>query len=132
VSGRWRPVVAASRRTLVAHCAPGLPPVRASATALGHVLDVLVDNALRHGGGTITVEATSTSAGVVVTVADEGPGVSDPEGLFQRRPGGIGNGIGLALGRTLAAAEGGHLRLRSARPAIFELSFPADGREKSS
>ncbi len=98
VSARWRPAVTASRRTLVARCAPGLPPVRASATALGHVLDVLVDNALHHGGGTITVE------------------------------GGTGNGIGLALGRTLAAAEGGHLRLRSARPAVFELSFPADGR----
>lgn len=128
VSARWRPAVTASKRTLVARCAPGLPPVRASAIALGHVLDVLVDNALRHGGGTITVEAASTSAGVVVTVADEGSGVSDPERLFQRRPGGTGNGIGLALGRTLAAAEGGHLRLRSARPAIFELSLPADGR----
>jgi signal transduction histidine kinase len=126
LSVRWRPAVLASGRTLVARSAPGLPTVRASATAIGHVLDVLVDNALRHGGGTITVDAASTSAGVVVTVTDEGPGVADPERLFQRRPGGSGNGIGLALGRTLAAAEGGHLRLRTARPAIFELTLAAN------
>src|SRR5207244_1697368 len=115
--------VASSGRRLAVRCPDPLPEVRVSAAAVGHVLDVLIDNALAHGAGTIAVEATAAGAGVTVTVSDEGPGIADPGILFERRPT-KGGGIGLALGRTLAAAEGGQLRLRSSRPTTFELTLP--------
>jgi signal transduction histidine kinase len=120
---RWRPSLRAAGRRLVTGCTGPLPPVRASATAIDHVLDVLVDNALHHGAGTITVQAGGTGAGVVITVTDEGEGVAEPAEVFQRRARPGGRGIGLALGRTLAAAEGAELRMRSARPAVFELTL---------
>ena len=40
-----------------------LPEVRASDRALRQILDVLVDNAIHHGGGTITVQARAGAAG---------------------------------------------------------------------
>lgn len=120
---RWRPTLHAAGRRLVTGMTGPLPAVRASATAIDHILDVLVDNAFQHGAGTISVQAAATADGVVVTVADEGPGVAEPAEIFKRRARPGGQGIGLALGRTLAAAEGADLRLRSARPSIFELTL---------
>ena len=49
-----------------------LPPVRASATALSQILDVLIDNALTHGTGTICVTARRIRGGAAIDVADEG------------------------------------------------------------
>ena len=108
--------------------ATALPPAAFPEAALRQILDVLVDNALVHGSGTVTVRARSGGTGVSVVVDDEGllPD-GDPEAMFRRRsPAARGTGIGLALARSLAEAEGARLlagRVRGRHPL-----HPRDGR----
>jgi signal transduction histidine kinase len=113
---RWHgPLAAVGRplRTVVRteHVEAGAQPAVAR-----EVLDVLLDNAHRHGAGAVTVSVRELDGWVVVDVADEGPGFSgDPEEAFARRSG-TSHGIGLALARSLAHAEGGQLRATDGGP----------------
>jgi signal transduction histidine kinase len=75
---------------------------------------VLVDNAARHGDGTVHVEARPIDRSLAIDVSDEGPGVPEPASAFTRRSG-DGSGIGLALARSLAEADGGRLDLVGTR-----------------
>lgn len=124
----WHGPLAAAGRPLRVSAAPTLPGTPASAAAARQILDALLDNAERHGAGTVTVTAREVDTAVAVDVADEGPGVRTPAGdLFRRRaPGAAGHGIGLALARALAEAEGGRLVLTRAGPGpVFTLLLPA-------
>ncbi|QAY68933.1 ATP-binding protein [Xylanimonas protaetiae] len=100
--------------------------VLATPGALAQVLATLLENSLRHGGGTTTVRSrpSGTTGAVRVEVADEGPGVPDDIAgkVFERgMTSGAGTGLGLALARDLAAADGGRLELAQRRPAVFAL-----------
>lgn len=101
--------------------------VRARREHLAGVLSCLLDNALEHGSGDIIVAAREIHGQVRVSITDEGPGVpAEVAGhLFDRRVSGShGTGIGLALARSLAAAEGGELTLASTQPTQFVLTLP--------
>lgn len=134
VHEHWQPVFADAGRTLRVSAPPDLPMAHGSTTAIRHVVEVLVDNALVHGAGVTTVSAHAVAEGVVVEVSDEGPGLADPDRAFAPRtavsdPGAGGrgstHGIGLALARSLAEAEGGRLVLRHASPhPVFDLLLP--------
>jgi signal transduction histidine kinase len=96
----------------------------ASRGTVGQVLDVLLDNALRHGAGTVTVTVRPDDRFATLTVGDEGPGIAadDAERIFQRGATSAGStGIGLHLARTLARADRGSLRLTEPAPPCFEL-----------
>jgi signal transduction histidine kinase len=98
-------------------------PLVACATpgAVRQILEVLLDNAHRHGAGEVTVCARAVDGWVAIDVGDEGPGLGDdPERAFVRRsPDAGGHGIGLALARSLAQAEGGRLTARvGVRPVL--------------
>ncbi|MDX6719498.1 MAG: hypothetical protein QOJ63_1752 [Solirubrobacteraceae bacterium] len=128
----WHGRLAADGRPL--RIGPRDEPVLASASpgAVRQILEILLDNAHRHGAGAVTVSARAAHGAVVVEVADEGPGVpGDPEAVFTRRsPAAAGHGVGLALARSLAAADGGRLVLQRAGPApTFSLLLrgPRDG-----
>jgi signal transduction histidine kinase len=106
---------------------PGTPDPYASAAAVRQVLAVLVDNAVTHGSGVVTVSVREAAGAVAIDVSDEGPGVDQPESLiFDRRADRRdGHGIGLALARRLAEAEQGRLELTCRAPAVFTLLLPA-------
>lgn len=98
--------------------------------AQSQVLATLLENSLVHGSGTATVLTRATGDWVVIEVRDEGPGIARGRApaVFERGvtgPASTGNGLGLALARTLAAADGGRLELLSAAPAVFALFLPA-------
>jgi signal transduction histidine kinase len=127
LSAEWGARLALHGRDLQVRVDPGVPDARVSAAAVRQVLRVLVDNATIHGRGTVTLAVREASGAVAVDVADEGPGVQDPEGtLFaQRADRSDGHGIGLALARRLAEAEQARLTLTRAAPPVFTLLLPA-------
>ena len=88
--------------------------------------DTFDSRAVVHGAGPVTVTVRDAGGAVAVEVGDEGPGTPEDGGdLFSRRPRADGHGIGLALARRLAEAEGGHLRLARPTPPVFALLLPA-------
>ncbi|WP_380168990.1 sensor histidine kinase [Jannaschia sp. R86511] len=124
---RWQPRADVVHRTLRTAVAP-LPDVAGSQAAVRQILDVLVDNALKHGEGDVVVSVEAVGRGAVVTVQDHGTLTIDPEVAFTRRhPSATGAGIGLALARRLAEAEGMHLSVSGTGPSpSFRLSIGGD------
>ncbi|WP_415851790.1 sensor histidine kinase, partial [Tsukamurella ocularis] len=112
---------------------PDGPPLhaRATATRVREAAAVLVDNALVHGSGAVTVTLGSVGAHtVLVTVADEGARISDADAqrIFRRGYSvGDGTGVGLALARAFVEADGGRLQLQSRKPTVFAMFLPAAG-----
>ena len=127
IETEWHGRLAAEGRPLRVSRANDMVPVRASEAATRQILSVLVTNAVVHGAGVTSVTSRLTSRGVALDVADEGPGFPDDvERSFDRRPdGGSQHGIGLALARALAEAEGGRLVVTRAGPhPIVSLLLP--------
>jgi signal transduction histidine kinase len=123
---RWRPQLRAASRDLVVE-AHDPPVAHASASAVRQILDVLVDNALRHGRGTVTVTARSSSQALAIDVVDQGstagrllvPLASSPD-----RPSGR---IGLRMAQSLADSQDGRLLHDHTAPTTrFTLLLPAD------
>lgn len=133
VRQRWQALFAERGRTLQVTYPVELPEVHASATAVRHVVEVLVDNALVHGAGATTVTANTVADGLLIEITDQGPGLTQPDEAFAARrsnrknadPQAPAHGIGLGMARSLAEAEGGRLLLWQAAPhPIFGLLLP--------
>jgi signal transduction histidine kinase len=123
----WTPAFRERRRRLVLH---PVEPVSVVATpgAFSQVLATLVENSLQHGRGTVSITARHTGRSVVVEVTDEGDGVPPELGsrVFERSVSSSGStGLGLALARDLAEADGGRLELVRARPSVFAVFLSA-------
>jgi len=131
---RWqREYRSAGRRLTVASGDECPVRVDAAHNALDVVLDVLLENALRHGRGAVTVDVVARPRSVCIRVVDEGRAPADPEAIFRRGHSGHGDGrgIGLAMARTLAASQGAELRLGSEPHTTFEIVFVARSEEEA-
>jgi signal transduction histidine kinase len=96
---------------------------RVDAEALRHVVDVLVDNALRHGKGDIDVLVHGKLATISVDVSDEGPAPRDRD-PFAETGSDSAHGIGLRLARSLAESSQGGLALVERENTTFRLTLP--------
>lgn len=104
---------------------------------LDHVVQNLVDNAVKYGGGTpVSVRATRQGTHVRLAVADGGPGIPKgfEERVFERfyrvDPGRSreqgGSGLGLAIVKSQLEAMGGRVWLEHAEPgARFVIELDA-------
>jgi two-component system OmpR family sensor kinase len=101
---------------------------------LEQALDSMVDNALRHGDGTVTLDGRSRNGSVVLAVLDEGAGFPHAflPHAFERfsradaaRSGG-GSGLGLAIVDAIASAHGGSATAanRDGAGAVVSLLLP--------
>lgn len=131
IADEWRAPLRTEGRSLKLKLQDGLW-ARVSPGRLREVIGVLLDNALRHGSGTVTLAARGDGSGtggpsVVIEVSDLGPGVPDElaEHVFERGVSGSGStGFGLALARALIDSDGGRLELSAKRPATFTVFLP--------
>jgi signal transduction histidine kinase len=123
----WQPL--ANRRQMTLTLKPRIGPAYASTvrTAVGQVLDALIDNAVKFGdpGGRIEVAVRRRDGGVVVRVRDDGPGITKAQlehvaERFWRAPGTQnieGAGLGLTIVAVLVDASGGRLTMWAAEPS---------------
>ena len=87
------------------------------------ILDVLIENSLRHGEGLIVLSAADRGTYVEIGVGDRGPRPPD-QSIFARAvrsDSSTGEGIGLAVAKELAEALGGHLLLAPSTTTTFML-----------
>ena len=114
------------------HTAPGLAgrrlQTRAPRGELTRALTNLVDNAVRHAGTAVVLDATAVGHQVEVTVTDDGHGIAveDRDRVFDRftrldqarDTDSGGSGLGLPITRALLRRSGGDVRLEDAAPGL--------------
>jgi signal transduction histidine kinase len=121
VEATWHGPLALVGRPLIIADARDVPTVKGNGVMLRHAVDVLLDNALNHGRGAVRVDHSVTSETVTITVADEGPGFTDPvpqdreevETMDDRQS---SHGLGIPLARRLVEALPGRLTYRRTGP----------------
>lgn len=112
--------------------------VTGSSSALSQVASNLLRNSVIHTppGTTVTVTVVNGADDVVLTVADNGPGMSSDEAdraferFYRPQPGrtrAVGTGLGLAIVEAVVRAYGGgvHLDTAPGRGARFTVTLPA-------
>ncbi len=111
------------------------PLVHVDAVQIQRVIANLIENALKFSPPTsrVHVRITATRQEAIVRIVDQGPGVSPSEfervfEPFYRRPGvqSSGAGLGLAIARGFAAANGGRVWVEShpGQGSTFALALP--------
>lgn len=105
---------------------------------LARVVRNLLDNANRHATNRIDVTVEAEGGDVLLTIADDGPGIPEPlrEAVFERftradavrdRTAG-GTGLGLAIVREIVAAHGGSVIVDGGPGAVLRVRLPAGTR----
>ena len=135
-----RPLLQQRGLPLRVDCAEGLPQLLIDRTRVRQVLLNLLTNAIRFTArGGITVRIVRDDAGVVVSVADTGPGIpaAQLKRIFERFTqvhAGLGRnegaGLGLAISQQFVELHGGRMWAESieGRGSTFFFSLPLPGR----
>jgi len=112
-----------------------LPPQRVRPLLLGRALDNLLENAIRYGGGEITVRLVQEDGRAALSVEDRGTGIPNVQREAARRPfvrlegarsDTTGSGLGLAIVERIAGMHGGELCLedRAGGGLVAKLLLP--------
>ena len=113
---RWLPDVAAAGRTIIVDPGNALTtPFEVDVHRLDQIIDPLLDNAILHGQGQITVEADLDGETLRCSVADDGDAPA-PETIEQMltpfwSTTDDGFGVGLSLSLIITEGLGGHLHI---------------------
>jgi signal transduction histidine kinase len=133
-----------SRGTTVQLDVPeSLPPILGDRRRVEQILTNLLSNAAKYTprGGLVEVAARSENGHVQLSVADNGPGVPEPEREFvfdkfyrgreAIRHGEAGSGLGLAIVKSLVELHGGSIQVESGQPrgARFVVVLPRAGED---
>lgn len=114
-AAEWQPRFATARRHISVITAAPSPVVFGTKGLAGQVVDILVDNALKHGEGAVTLMIDGPS----VVVIDQGRGMT-PEKMKTVFDGPVDpaakHGRGLALARRLAQVDGATLDVVGNQP----------------
>jgi signal transduction histidine kinase len=111
-----------------------LPRVQADSNQLLQVFSHIINNAVNamsERGGTITVSTRSEGDLVIIQFADTGPGMVEPDRVFDpfytTRPVGQGIGLGLSACYGIIQQHGGKIKgsNRETGGAIFQIDLPA-------
>jgi signal transduction histidine kinase len=116
----WQPRFSAARRHLSVVTAAPPPIVLGTKGLVGQVIDILIDNALKHGAGAVTLMVDGNS----VVVIDQGPGMAaeDVKSVFDGPVDPAAkHGRGLALARRLAQVDGASLDVIGNHPLRIRL-----------
>ncbi|MFF9686698.1 ATP-binding protein [Streptomyces sp. NPDC014623] len=117
------------------HTRRPLPALWADPDKVDQVLGNLLENAVRHGEGTVTIEiapapapAKSDESGTAVTVSDEGPGIPEESmgrvfTRFWRGSKRGGTGLGLYIVKGIVEAHGGTITVDRAPGGGAEFRF---------
>ncbi|MEU8153229.1 HAMP domain-containing sensor histidine kinase [Micromonospora sp. NPDC048986] len=109
----WSVLAEDTGRTVTLDLAPGPLPVGVAADNLTAAVDALLGNVFAHtpDGTPFAVRLAREAGEVVLTVADEGPGM--PAGAIRRGASAAGStGLGLDIARRAAQTAGGRLEVR--------------------
>lgn len=109
--GVWRRRFDDQGRTFSVTAPDRIPPVRGIAGVVRQSLNVILDNALRHGQGGVEVLVEVSAESLALVVSDEGPGFA-PSVAADRS----GHGLGLPLAHRLMDSISGRLVVRRAGP----------------
>ena len=112
----------------------GSPVVDGDEDSLTRLIRILVENADRHGDGSIELSVVRATDVAEIVVADDGPGIPDGdlERIFDRfyradpARSGPGFGLGLSIAKTIAEAHGGSIIVenRQGGGAAFTVTLP--------
>lgn len=113
--------------------ATGAPDFRGDAEDLAEIVGALAENAVKWARGAVRLVARPVAEGVEVAVADDGPGIPEPERARMTARGARldeavpGHGLGLAIAADRIAAYGGRLELGQAEGGglVATVTLPA-------
>lgn len=123
---RWSAQAKSSGRPLQVAPGPLSLPAKVPPGPVSQILDVLIENALKYGVGSILVTTADVETHLHLSVSDQGVRPKDNSifGRTVRNSTAAGEGIGLAVASELADAIGGHLALDSSPHTVFSLLLP--------
>jgi signal transduction histidine kinase len=135
------PDLAGKRIKLKVKLQPELPRIRGDSNQLLqvflHVMNNAVDALQEVGGGTLTITTVSEETWVLIRFSDTGPGIKEPQKIFDpfytTKPVGKGSGLGLSACYGIIHDHGGEIECENNpnEGATFKVKLPAEARPQT-
>ncbi len=130
----YQPQMVAAQVKCVSEMEEPLPPVKGDLNQLLQVFSHIINNAVNAmagGGGTLTVSTRTERNLVVIQFSDTGPGMLEPDRVFDpfytTRPVGQGTGLGLSACYGIVEEHAGKIAChnKDGGGAVFSIELPA-------